>query len=153
MTSHDITCLHVCVLELREYYSAVIGTPNSDRQPNSLVHVVQPSGVTPVHLLLRATSHDPPSPMKLKDTFDFCHCLRAELTRPFSTPTTSVWLSVAGEDLVGVSSSSRANGDSPSVSVAVPSGSFGDDVAGPNAGVDRFGVGVCDTGGGGVGGA
>ena len=92
-------------------------------------------------------------PMKLKDTFDFCHCLRAELTRPFSTPTTSVWLSMAGEDLVGVSSSSRANGDSHSVSVAVPSGSFGDDVAGPNAGVDRFGVGVCDTGGGGVGGA
>ena len=44
---------------------------------------------------------------------------------------------------MGVSSSSRANGDSPSVRVR---GSFGDEVAGPNAGVDRSGGGVCDAG-------
>ena len=44
---------------------------------------------------------------------------------------------------MGVSSSSRASGESPSVRGAVPS--LGDEVAGPKAGVDRFGGGVCNA--------
>ena len=44
---------------------------------------------------------------------------------------------------MGVSSRSRASGESPSVRGAVPS--LGDEVAGPKAGVDRFGGGVCNA--------
>lgn len=46
---------------------------------------------------------------------------------------------------MGVSSNSRASGESPLVRGAVPRGSLGDEVAGPKAGFDRFGGGVCNA--------